>query len=243
MVLRMIWSVGLILLVQSIGLFAEGENGSRYVDKSCYPLEKLGSPCERYLTSDSSLGRKKCIFYSHNSNSLTLHHNFNDAGKEFRVSLFRGINKTRSICEGSFNATHIPFAYDNCTVIPSASHVTFHLQSLNEDDTDIYFFCKQVMYPPPYICECDEGTIIHVKEPILQKEVIEITKAPLTFLIILACIAAYSIIITASFLYIWRKKRRMRIQQSEYINVVPRRPKNQKSYIPYADSPVHSCGR
>lgn len=239
-----IWSVSLILLVQSIGLFVEGENGARGVDNSCRLLKKLESPCDRrpHLGSVSSPVKSRCTFYDHNNenNILTFYHNFTeeDGNKEYRVSLFRGINKTSRLCEGSFNATKLPFDSNNCRVIPSASQVTFHLQSLNDTDTDIYFFCKEDMYPPPYICECDEGTIIHVKELKLDKEVIEIQKMTLSGWIILGCIIPYSLIITILYVSMWRNRRRKRIQQSEYINVVPRRPKNHKPYIPYATDPV-----
>ncbi|XP_075687635.1 T-cell-specific surface glycoprotein CD28 [Rhinoderma darwinii] len=232
MVLWMIWSVGLIMLAQNIGLFVEGENGARGVYDSCRLMEKL-------VSSDASPVKNRYTFYAHNNNSLTYFHNFNGTSKEFRVSLFRGINKTSSVCEGSINATRLPFDCENCRVVPSASNVTFHLRSLHESDTDIYFFCKEVMYPPPYICECDEGTIVHVKEHILHKEVVEIRKLPLGLLITLGCMTAYGLIITTAFIYIMINRRRKRIQQSEYINVVPRRPKNHKPYIPYAASAVY----
>ncbi|XP_056390996.1 T-cell-specific surface glycoprotein CD28 isoform X2 [Hyla sarda] len=254
MVLGMIWSVGLIMLAQSIGFFVEGKSGARSVDDSCRLVEKLLSPCDGQLhhSFNSSLLKNHCTFYTQDNNSLTFYHNFNASNKEFRVSLIRGINKKSIVCEGSFNASQsqLPFDYNNCKVIPSASQVTFHLWSINEEDTDIYFFCKEDMYPPPYICDCDEGTIIHVKEhkqhekvkqP--EKDIKYIQEVPLSVLIVLGCIAAYSLIITTSFLYILRKKRRTRILQSEYINVVPRRPKNHMPSMPYATRPVHPCSR
>ncbi|KAM4024382.1 T-cell-specific surface glycoprotein CD28-like [Anomaloglossus baeobatrachus] len=245
MILGNIWSVALIILVQCIGFSMEGGNVGRRVNNSCRNVEKLVSPCNKqmHLDSESSSVKNRCTFFSHNSNTLTFYLNVNDTNKELRVSLFRGINKMSTVCDGFFNASQLPFDYNNCRIIPSASYVTFQLQSLHENDTDIYFFCKEVMYPPPYIFECDEGTIIHVKEYKQHKEIIEIQKPHLSVLIILGCIAAYSLIITASFIYILRKRRRTRIQQSEYINVVPRRPKNNKPYMPYATNPIHPCTR
>ncbi|KAG9477199.1 hypothetical protein GDO78_002545, partial [Eleutherodactylus coqui] len=155
--------------------------------------------------SDSSPLKNRCTFYAHSKNSLMFYHKFNETIEELKVEFFRGINKTSSICKGLFNATQLPFDCNNFRVIPSRNHVTFHQWSLNENDTDIYYFCMEVMYPPPYIKNCDDGTIIHVKE--VQKEVNENQKSPLSLLIILGCIAAYSLLITTSFLYMLVRQR------------------------------------
>ncbi|XP_075034699.1 T-cell-specific surface glycoprotein CD28 isoform X2 [Mixophyes fleayi] len=193
---------------------------------------------------DSSPGKKGHIFSTRNNINITYYCDFNYTKKEFKVSLIRGINKSDIVCTGSFNETHLPFENNNCTVMPTASNVTFHLWGLNENNTDIYFFRKDVMYPPPYTYEYDEGTIIHIKETLCEKQVTkEIQKSSLSLWVALGGFVLYSIIITTAFLYILRKGRRTRIQQSEYINVVPRRPKNHKSYAPYATTPVHSRTR
>ncbi|XP_073501706.1 T-cell-specific surface glycoprotein CD28 [Phyllobates terribilis] len=244
MILGMIWSVAPIILVQRIGFSMEEENVGRGVPSSCRFVEKLVSPCNKqlHLDSESSLVKNRCTIFAHN-NRLIFYLNVNDTNKDFRVTLFRGINKTNRFCEGSFNASQLPSDSNKCRIIPSPNSVTIQLRNATEADTDIYFFYKEVMYPPPYICEHDEGTIIHVKEHKLHKEEIEIQKPHLSVLIVLGCIAAYSLIMTASFIYILRKRRRTRIQQSEYINVVPRRPRNNKPYMPYAANPIHPCSR
>ncbi|XP_040297421.1 T-cell-specific surface glycoprotein CD28-like [Bufo bufo] len=251
MVQRMIWSVGLIMLVQSIGLVVVGENGATGVHSSCLVPEKKESQHFNGQLHLSSV-KTRYTFEAHNNNSITFYHNINETSNchnfyntscEFRVLLYGGINKTRRFFEGSFNTTLLPIVYNGCQAIPSATQVIFHLPSLRENDTDIYFFCMEVAYPPPYICKCDEGSIIQVKGIFTKKEVVEIQNLPLSLLIILGCLTAYSLIITTSFVYIMRNKRRMQIQQSEYINVVPRRPKNHKPCVPYATNPGHPFNR
>ncbi|XP_069591476.1 T-cell-specific surface glycoprotein CD28 [Ranitomeya imitator] len=244
MILGKIWSVALIILVQHIGFSMEEENVNRGIPISCRLVEKLISPCDKqlHLDSESSSIKNRCTISAHN-NSLIFYLNVNDTNKNVRVSLFRGINKTIRFCEGSFNDSQLPSHCNKCRIIPSANYVTIQLQNVTEADTDIYFFYKEVMYPPPYICENDEGTIIHVKGHKVHEDGIEIQKPHLSVLLILGCIVAYSLIITTSLIYILRKRRRMRIQQSEYINVVPRRPKTNKPYMPYAANPIHPCSR
>ncbi|KAG8558798.1 hypothetical protein GDO81_017156 [Engystomops pustulosus] len=238
MVLRMICSVGLILLVQNTVIFVEAEMTCRVMEK----LVQVSCDSQLHLGSDPSPLQNKCTFNAENDTiSLTFYQNFSDPTKEFQVSLLRGLNKT-SVCKKSFGATHQPFVCNNFKVTQSASHVTFHLQNPTEDDTDIYYFCIEDMYPPPYICECDEGTIVHIKKHKKIKEVIEIQKLPLSLLIILGCIAAYSLIITTSFVYILTNRRRTRIQRSEYINVA-QRAKNHKPYMPYIASSVYPVTR
>ncbi|OWK00061.1 CD28, partial [Cervus elaphus hippelaphus] len=52
----------------------------------------------------------------------------------------------------------------NCTVKVGNETVTFYLQDLYVNQTDIYFCKLEVLYPPPYIDnEKSNGTIIHVK--------------------------------------------------------------------------------
>ncbi|XP_068103034.1 T-cell-specific surface glycoprotein CD28 isoform X2 [Hyperolius riggenbachi] len=180
----------------------------------------------------------------YDSINLTYHGDFKGPGKEFKVSLSRGINKSEVVCVGSFNSTQLPFEDNNCSVSPTASHVTFYLWGLNENNTDIYFFQKEVMYPPPYTNEWDNGIIVHVKEPawsIPEKKVN--VHFSLSLLITLCGFIVYSFIITTAFIYIVRKGKRTKIQQSEYINVVTRRPKPPKSFASYAGTPANFNSR
>ncbi|KAM5151853.1 T-cell-specific surface glycoprotein CD28 [Mantella aurantiaca] len=184
------------------------------------------------------------IVHAIDSISLTFYSDFNDTEKEFKVSLNRGINKSEIVCVGSFNSSQITFQGNNCNVTQAENHVTFHLWGLTANNTDIYFFQKEVMYPPPYLRECDEGTIIHIKEPACLKEENKANQeTSRTPIIALGCVALYSIIISTAFVYIVRKGRRTRIQQSEYINVVPRRPRPHLSCVPYATTPVNCHSR
>ncbi|XP_073489458.1 T-cell-specific surface glycoprotein CD28 [Aquarana catesbeiana] len=177
------------------------------------------------------------ILYAFPGNiSLTFYRDVNDTNEEFKVSLNKGVNKAETVCVGFFNSTQITFDENNCRVTRVERNVTFYLWVNN---TDIYFFHKEKMYPPPYKSEWDNGTIIHIKEPTRNKpEIKKNLDPPLSLFIALGCFALYSIIITTAFLYIVRKGRRTRIQQSEYINVVPRRPRPHLSCVAYATTPA-----
>ncbi|XP_018409509.1 PREDICTED: T-cell-specific surface glycoprotein CD28 [Nanorana parkeri] len=188
--------------------------------------------------------KHRFILYAPGNISLTFYKDFNNVDKEFKVSLSRGMNKSVTFCVGSFNYTQIPFEENNCRVTPAVDNVTFFLWDLTANHTDIYFFHKEVMYPPPYNHECDEGTFIHVKEPACPKhETTIIQTTSLSPLIALGCFALYSLIITMAFLYIVRKGRRTRIQQSEYINVVPRRTRPPLPCVTYSTTDGYSHSR
>ncbi|XP_040213220.1 T-cell-specific surface glycoprotein CD28 [Rana temporaria] len=164
------------------------------------------------------------------------HDAVNDTFEELKVSLNKGFSKTETVCVVFFNSTQIKFEENNCRVKKVAHEVTF---SLWVNNTDIYFFHKERMFPPPYKSEWDNGTIIHIKEPKCNEpEIKKNLDHSLSLFIALGCFALYSIIITTAFLYIVRKGRRTRIQQSEYINVVPRRPRPHLSCVAYATTPA-----
>ncbi|XP_053546909.1 T-cell-specific surface glycoprotein CD28 isoform X2 [Bombina bombina] len=119
------------------------------------------------LSSGSTDGTNSSVLIAYKSISITFHGNFTDKKKEYHVALRRGVNNAKSVCMGSFNSSYQPFTITkdiNCTVIPNATSVTFNLWGLTEAHTDIYYFYKEDMHPPPYTCSRDNGTIIHVKE-------------------------------------------------------------------------------
>ncbi|OCT61311.1 T-cell-specific surface glycoprotein CD28 [Xenopus laevis] len=189
-------------------------------------------------TDISSETQQKAVHTAIKQINITFAYNFKD-NKEFRVSLLRGVNKSITVCSGSFNSSYQSFESNNnhsikCLGIPTESKITLYLSGLTENDTDIYFFRKEDMYPPPYTRYQDNGTVIHVKELVPTGEAP--VQKPLWPLVVIGVLAAYSVAITAAFCYILKKERRTRVLQSEYINVVPRRP---KCHQPYAPTPVH----
>ncbi|KAE8580368.1 hypothetical protein XENTR_v10024402 [Xenopus tropicalis] len=189
--------------------------------------------------TDSSETQQQVVLVAVKQIEITFPSNFKD-NKESRVSLLRGVKKSITVCSGSFNSSYQSFesnAYQSirCIGIPTENKITFHLSGLTENHTDIYFFRKEDMYPPPYTCYQDNGTVIHVKELVAPvKDPLPQPQWPL--LVAIGVMAAYSLTITAAFFYILKKGRRTRVLQSEYINVVPRRP---KCHQPYAPAPVH----
>ncbi|XP_053327393.1 T-cell-specific surface glycoprotein CD28 isoform X2 [Spea bombifrons] len=168
--------------------------------------------------------------------NLTFHCNVSEAKEVFKVALKKGLSKKKTICEGSFNSSHLPFQHHNCWVTPTESSVTFSLWDLTENDTDIYYFHKEEMYPPPYTSNDDNGTIIRVKENVLPKSIPVQLLSPWPMLATVV-LAVYSTCITVAFFYVLKKERKTRISQSEYINVVPRWPKHHQQCIP---APKHS---
>ncbi|KAM4626728.1 T-cell-specific surface glycoprotein CD28 isoform 2-T2 [Discoglossus pictus] len=200
-------------------------------------------------TDGSSGNNRTSVLIAYKSISITYYSTFEGKTKEFRVLLRRGTNNARTVCEGSFNSSYQPFQCStdiSCTVIPTNTSVTFNLMGLTEAHTDIYYFFKNNMYPPPYTCSRDNGTVIHVKtDEHLLSEPVPPTKPHVSqpswpLLVMLIVSAVYSVFVTGALCYILRRGRKTRILQSEYINVVPRRPKH---HHPYAPTPVHSRSR
>ncbi|KAM8934100.1 T-cell-specific surface glycoprotein CD28 [Pelodytes ibericus] len=177
------------------------------------------------------------IIVAYRTLNLTFYCYSNDTEKEFKVSLIKGINKEKTVCKGSFNSSHQPFQHQNCRITPTEHTITLYLWGLTENDTDIYFFVREEMYPPPYTIKTDNGTIIHVKEVVSTPVIQESQQSLLPMLATVICLAVYSTCISAALIYFVRKGKKTRILQSEYINVVPRRPKHHQ---PYAPPPMHS---
>ncbi|NP_001091201.1 CD28 molecule L homeolog [Xenopus laevis] len=195
--------------------------------------------CITQCTGISSETQQQTVLIAIEQIDITFTSNFKD-NKEFRVSLFKGVKKSITVCSGSFNSSYQSFeSNSNQSIkglgIPTESKITLYLSGLTENDTDIYYFHKENMYPPPYTCYQDNGTVIHVKElvptgkPTLPQPI-------LPLLVGIGVTVAYSVAITAAFCYVLKKGRRTRVLQSEYINVVPRRP---KCHQPYAPTPAH----
>uniref|UniRef100_A0A6I8PU10 Uncharacterized protein n=1 Tax=Xenopus tropicalis TaxID=8364 RepID=A0A6I8PU10_XENTR len=137
--------------------------------------------------TDSSETQQQVVLVAVKQIEITFPSNFKD-NKESRVSLLRGVKKSITVCSGSFNSSYQSFesnAYQSirCIGIPTENKITFHLSGLTENHTDIYFFRKEDMYPPPYTCYQDNGTVIHVKgmeHPWAQVRVSRSSKGPIT---------------------------------------------------------------
>ncbi|KAJ8778873.1 hypothetical protein J1605_013107 [Eschrichtius robustus] len=107
------------------------------------------------------------LVVNNNEVNLSCKYTYNLFSKEFRASLYKGVDSAVEVCavngnhSKSLQSTNKEF---NCTVNLGNETVTFYLQDLYVNQTDIYFCKIEVLYPPPYIDnEKSNGTIIHVK--------------------------------------------------------------------------------
>uniref|UniRef100_A0A8C5NUG4 Inducible T-cell costimulator n=1 Tax=Jaculus jaculus TaxID=51337 RepID=A0A8C5NUG4_JACJA len=155
---------------------------------------------------------------------------YNLFSKEFRASLYKGVDSAMEVCvvNGNFSHklqfhSHMEF---NCDGTLDNETVTFYLQNLRVDQTDIYFCKIEVMYPPPYLDnEKSNGTIIHLWAfPQFW-----------TLLVVGGVLGFYSLLMTVAFTALWMKSKRNRLLQSDYMNMTPRRlGPTRKHYQPYA---------
>ncbi|XP_012580750.1 PREDICTED: T-cell-specific surface glycoprotein CD28 [Condylura cristata] len=177
-----------------------------------------------------------------NEVNLTCKYTHNIFSKEFRASLYKGVDSSVEVCVVNGNNSHqLQFHSNtgfNCGGKLDNETVTFYLWDLYVNQTDIYFCKIEVMYPPPYIGnQKSNGTIIHVKEKHFCPESppSEFSK-PFWILVVLGTVLAfYSLLITVAFCICWNDSKRTRMLQSDYMNMTPRRPgPTRKHYQPYA---------
>ncbi|KAL1770718.1 T-cell-specific surface glycoprotein CD28 [Sigmodon hispidus] len=174
--------------------------------------------------------------------TLSCRYSHNILSKEFRASLYKGVNSDVEVCvvNGNFSYQrqfHSNVGF-NCDGNLDNETVTFYLRNLHVNQTDIYFCRIEVMYPPPYLDnEKSNGTIIHVKE----KHLCHPQETPTLFwtLVMVAVLAGvlffYGLLVTVAFYIIWTNSRRNRLLQSDYMNMTPRRlGPTRKHYQPYA---------
>lgn len=127
-------------------------------------LTKCFSPSEnKILVKQSPL-----LVVDNNEVSLSCRYSYNLLAKEFRASLYKGVNSDVEVCVGNGNFTYQPQFRPNvgfnCDGNFDNETVTFRLWNLHVNHTDIYFCKIEVMYPPPYLDnEKSNGTIIHIK--------------------------------------------------------------------------------
>lgn len=100
--------------------------------------------------------------------TLSCRYSHNLLLKEFRASLYKGVNSDVEVCVANGNLSSQLQFHSNvgftCDGNLNNETVTFYLRNLHVNQTDIYFCRVEVMYPPPYLDnEKSNGTIIHVK--------------------------------------------------------------------------------
>ncbi|MEJ1271951.1 CD28 antigen [Cricetulus griseus] len=108
------------------------------------------------------------LVVDNNDVTLSCRYSHNLLSKEFRASLYKGVNSDVEVCVVNVNFSYqLQFHSNvgfNCDGNLDNETVTFYLRNLHVNQTDIYFCRIEVMYPPPYLDnEKSNGTIIHVK--------------------------------------------------------------------------------
>ncbi|XP_055967885.1 T-cell-specific surface glycoprotein CD28 [Sorex fumeus] len=181
-----------------------------------------------------------------NAVNLTCTYTHNIFSKEFRASLYKGVDSAVEVCVVNGNYSH-PFRPHsntgfNCDVKLGNETVTFYLWNLYANQTDIYFCKIEVMYPPPYIDnQKSNGTIIHVKEthrcPVVPPPAS--TTIFWTLVVAVGLLSFYSFLATVVLSIFWIKNKNKRMLQSDYINMTRRRmvpaPKYYQPYAPARD--------
>lgn len=177
-----------------------------------------------------------------NAVNLTCNYTHNIFSKEFRASLYKGVDSAMEVCVVNGNYSHQLRFYSstgfNCDGKLGNETVTFYLRNLSVNQTDIYFCRIEVMYPPPYIDnQKSNGTIIHVRDklpcpPSLSSEPSKLFWA---LVVVGGILTFYSLLITVILFTYWMKLKNNRILQSDYMNMTPRRlGPTRKHYQPYA---------
>ncbi|KAF6361212.1 CD28 molecule [Rhinolophus ferrumequinum] len=182
------------------------------------------------------------LVVNNNAVNLSCKYTYDLFSKEFRASLYKGVDSAVEVCVVHGNYSHqLHFQSNtgfNCDGKLDNETVTFCLWNLYVNQTDIYFCKIEIMYPPPYIDnEKSNGTIIHVKENHLcpATQLPDSSKPFLALVVVIGVLAFYSVVVTVALSTCWMKNNRNRVLQSDYMNMTPRRPGlTRKHYQPYA---------
>ncbi|XP_059134487.1 T-cell-specific surface glycoprotein CD28 [Peromyscus eremicus] len=179
------------------------------------------------------------LVVDNNEVALSCRYSHSLLSKEFRASLYKGVNSDVEVCvvNGNFSYQlqfHSNVGF-NCDGKLDNETVTFYLRNLHANQTDIYFCRIEVMYPPPYLDnEKSNGTIIHVKE----KHLCHDQATPKLFwapTVVAGVLLFYGLLVTVVLYNVWTNSRRNRLLQSDYMNMTPRRlGPTRKHYQPYA---------
>ncbi|XP_019061859.2 T-cell-specific surface glycoprotein CD28 [Fukomys damarensis] len=177
-----------------------------------------------------------------NEVNLSCKYTYNLFSKEFRASLYKGVDSAVEVCVVNGNFSH-PLQFHsntgfNCDGNFDNETVTFYLRNLFVNQTDIYFCKIEVMYPPPYLDEKSNGTIIHVIERHHPHPCVRLcseSKPFWTVVVVGGVVTFYSVVVTMAFYLYWIKSKRTRLLQSDYMNMTPRRlGPTRRHYQPYA---------
>ncbi|EHH21602.1 T-cell-specific surface glycoprotein CD28 isoform X1 [Macaca nemestrina] len=177
-----------------------------------------------------------------NAVNLSCKYSYNLFSREFRASLHKGLDSAVEVCVVYGNYSQQLQVYSktgfNCDGKLGNESVTFYLQNLYVNQTDIYFCKIEVMYPPPYLDnEKSNGTIIHVKgKHLCPSPLFPGPSKPFWALVVVGgVLACYSLLVTVAFCIFWMRSKRSRLLHSDYMNMTPRRPgPTRKHYQPYA---------
>ncbi|XP_077010903.1 T-cell-specific surface glycoprotein CD28 isoform X2 [Tamandua tetradactyla] len=142
-----------------------------------------------------------------NAVNLSCKYTNNLFSKEFRASLYKGVDSAVEVCVVNGNYSHQLQFHSNtgfyCDGKLDNETVTFYLWNLKVNQTDIYFCKIVIMYPPPYIGnEKSNGTIIHVKENHLcPPHQSTRPSVPFLALVVLSGVLAFYSLLTTVFLF------------------------------------------
>ncbi|XP_014809729.1 PREDICTED: T-cell-specific surface glycoprotein CD28 [Calidris pugnax] len=190
------------------------------------------------------VAQRPLLIVANKTATLVCNYTYNGTGKEFRASLHKGTDSAVEVCFISWNTTNTSSNSNkefNCTGSHNKDKVIFSLWNMSASQTDIYFCKIEAMYPPPYVYnEKSNGTVIHVKETLIQTQEPQ-SAIPLWIMVaVTGVLAFYSMLITAVFINYWQKSKKNMYHQSDYMNMTPRHPPHQKnkgypSYAPTRD--------
>ncbi|XP_045415634.1 T-cell-specific surface glycoprotein CD28 isoform X2 [Lemur catta] len=142
--------------------------------------------------------------------NLSCKYTYNLFSKEFRASLYKGVDSAVEVCVVYGNYSHqLQFHSNtgfNCDGKLGNESVTFYLRDLYVNQTDIYFCKIEVMYPPPYLDnEKSNGTIIHVKEKYFcpEPQFPESSKPFWALVVVGGILAFYSLLVTVALCTCW----------------------------------------
>ncbi|XP_053122610.1 T-cell-specific surface glycoprotein CD28 [Hemicordylus capensis] len=163
---------------------------------------------------------------------------------EFKVLLFKGVERTEEVCSVFWNGTYASrkktqgFSCD-VNVIENEKTVLFELLNLSTIQTDIYTCKFERISPAPHEYSESHGTVIHVRAPgrtcpEIQPEYL----IPMATTI--GVLVFYSVLITTAFFFCWLKIRRNKIIQNDYLNMIQWQTNGPKKRHPQPGVPARN---
>nr|XP_028563754.1 T-cell-specific surface glycoprotein CD28 [Podarcis muralis] len=159
------------------------------------------------------------------SESAKIFCNYTSNGKKieaFRALLRKGVERVE-VCSIYKNSTHNITKYSpeiSCRVaFKTEKEVTFNLQSLHANQTDIYSCKIEVFEPPPYEVNESLGTLVHVKAPETPESQCQQGPVFTSMAAAIGVLIVYSILTTTAFFYCWLKTKKNKIVRNDYFNM------------------------